>query len=70
MKVYQFLKKFLYGSSSIKRVWLCDGCGHERPLPDDDLRDPARKDSIYYEELRGTVRSFRINDEILTIYFF
>lgn len=68
MKVYQFLKKFLFGSSSIKRVFLCDDTGHERILPDEDLRDPGRKDSVYYEELRSTVRSFRISGENLTIY--
>lgn len=70
MKVYQFIKKFLWNSSSIKRVFLCDDEGNEILLPKEDLYDPDNKESKYYERLRSKLSSFRICNENLTIYHY
>ena len=68
MKVYQFIKKFLWNSSSIKRVILCDYEGNEILLTKEDLYDPDNKESKYYERLRSKLNSFRICNGNLTIY--
>lgn len=69
MKANQFLNKFLYAASDIKRVFI-----HPYKEPDGielflgEVADPKNKGNVHASLLERTVSSFRILNGSLIIY--
>lgn len=69
MKVYQLIRKFWYGASTIEHIYLCFGSSEiGEELSKQDILFPWRKDSPHYEAMQRRVNSFRINGSAITIY--
>lgn len=69
MKVYQLIRKFWYGASTIEHIYLCFGSSEiGEELSNQDILFPWRKDSPHYEAMQRRVNSFRINGSAITIY--
>lgn len=69
MKAKQFLNKFLYASSDIKRVFIhrykaCDGI----ELYLSEISDPTNKENAHADLMDMTVSGFRIKGDVITIY--
>lgn len=68
MKVDQFINKFLYASSTIHEVYVCEGSKQTRLCPG-EIADPmSKEDRGNAVLLTRTVQSFRIVKDQLHIY--
>lgn len=66
MKVRQFLKKFLFASSTVRRIFVVHK-GETTQLIG-VIADPMAANPLFERQLNAVIVSFRINGEDLTIY--